>query len=179
MSNKIKLLSPEVKAKVESKIRECLDIAEKEFKQKFKMPEIRYDIKSHIGGIAISPDFIIRLNLILLTENEDDFIAQTVVHEVAHLVNRKVNKPPEGKKKLMPHGPEWKKIMDLFKIPAEVCHKYDCSSIEKRPRKKQHRKNPIQKVKFLLSHIEKLDEHQMEYFQMHLNEAIQNQQDRN
>ena len=45
-----------------------------------------------------------------------------------------------GKKRWMPHGKEWKEVMSLLKVPAEVTHKYDCSSIEKiarAPRKPQ------------------------------------------
>ena len=129
--NKILLLSPALRKKVESRVRQCLDIAAKEYGVQFEMPEIRYDIKNTHGGIAYHKDWMIRLNLILLIENEEHFIQQTVAHEVAHLVNRRVHRPPEGKKRLMPHGNEWKKVMGLFRLPPKRTHNYNCASIEK------------------------------------------------
>lgn len=135
MTDTTVLLSQELRDKVNAKVRACLDIAEKEYNQKFEMPVIRYDIKNTHGGLAIMPSYIIRLNLILLVENEDHFINQTVPHEVAHLVNRRVNKVPEGKKRLMPHGREWQAVMKLFGLEPEVTHSYSTASIDRSGRK--------------------------------------------
>lgn len=157
MKDHLKLLTPELRKKVEAKTRECLKIAEKHFKVKFEMPEIRYDIKSWVGGLAISPDFIMRLNLILLVENEEHYLATTVPHEVAHLINRRVNKPAPGKKKLMPHGKEWKEVMALMKVAPTVKHSYDVSSIEKS--KKRKRKGLVlDRVARIMKQISRLTE---------------------
>src|SRR5271167_1659867 len=136
-SQLLKLLTPELKAKVEKATKEYLAIAKKEFKRDFDMPEIRYDIKNHDGGRAYSSFNRIRYNLILLVENEEHFLKQTVGHEVAHIINRQVSKVPEGKKRLMPHGKEWKDIMKrVFDLPPKVTHSYDCSSIERHSKRK-------------------------------------------
>jgi len=163
------LLTPELKAKVEAKMRECYAIAEKKYGVTFEFPEVRYDIKSWTGGLAYHGRNLIRYNLILLVENEEHYIANVVPHEVAHLINRKVNKVPPGKKRLMPHGKEWKAVMDLLMTKPAVCHTYDCSSIEKFPKRKRGAKAD-DRVTRILKQISRLTdeeratlENQLEY----------------
>lgn len=155
----IKLLTPELHEKVLAKTKELIAKAEKYFNTKLKIPEIRYDIKNWDGGRAYMPSNVIRYNLILLVENEEHFIANVVPHEVAHIVNRAVNKPAPGKKRLMPHGKEWKSIMkDVFDVEPSVKHSYDVSSIQKSPRRPQSKRarvdNAIQVVSSVLKRVE-------------------------
>jgi predicted SprT family Zn-dependent metalloprotease len=133
-----KLLTTELKAKIEARIRECFDKAKvlyPEFAEKFdEMPTIRYNIKNRVGGMAITggvDDWTIRLNLILCYENEDDFVFQTVGHEAAHLIQRAVygSITPEGKK-VRSHGKEWKSVMVALGMKPATYHKYDTSSID-------------------------------------------------
>lgn len=148
-----KLLTPRVKAKVEARVRDCLERATAiwpDHHERFsEMPTIRYDIKNRDGGVAISGgalDWTIRLNLILLVENENDkqdendFVWQVVGHEVAHLVQRVVFgfvKTVDGKiKKVRSHGPEWKEVMVKLGMKPLKYHKFDTSSIDK---PKRHR----------------------------------------
>lgn len=133
----VQLLTPELRKKIEAKITECLAIAEAKYKQKFEMPEVRYDIKNTDGGTATFQQWLIRLNLILCYENEPHFIATTVPHEVAHLVARRVYHDAIAAtgKKMRPHGKEWREVMELFELPAKVTHSYDCTSIAKKPRR--------------------------------------------
>ena len=154
--NKDVLLSKELRAKVEAKTLECFKIASKKHKVKFEMPEIRYNVKSTTAGLAYHQKWLIRYNLILMVENEEHFLKHTVPHEVAHLINRKVNKVPEGKKRLMPHGKEWKEVMALLGVPADVTHNYDVTSIDRAPRAK--RKTTESKVARILNQIKKLSE---------------------
>ena len=46
---KVRILSPELRKRIEDKVRECLDKAGAEYKRKFEMPEIRYDVKNTDG----------------------------------------------------------------------------------------------------------------------------------
>lgn len=148
------LLTPELRKKVSDRIKECIAVAEQHYKQKFEFPEIRYDIKNHVGGTANAGSWLIRLNLILLVENEEHFIKQIVAHEMAHLINRQVNTVPG--KKLMPHGKEWKSVMALLGIPANVTHSYDCVSIQKSPRKQKKTVEIKSRVHRLLRQFSKL-----------------------
>lgn len=151
------LLSDDLRKKVNIKTKELLKIAEKHYKRKFEMPDIRYDIKNWDGGRAYINKNLIRYNLILLVENEEHFIANTVPHEVAHIINRQVNKPDVGKKRLMPHGKEWKDIMhEVFKVTPSVKHEYDCSSIEKNAKNRRGAIND--RVERIMKQIMRLNE---------------------
>jgi SprT protein len=136
MKDHLKLLTPEIRKKVEDKMKACFKAAEKHYGVKFEFPEIRYDIKSWTGGLAYRDRNLVRYNLILMVENEKHYLDSTVPHETAHMI---VNglfrsgkfKLAAGKKKWMPHGKEWKEVMGVLKVAPEVRHSYDCSSIEK------------------------------------------------
>ena len=155
------LLTLELKQKVEAKMRECFSIAEKHYGIAFEFPEIRYNIKSWTGGLAYRNLNLVRFNLILMVENEEHYLKTTVPHETAHMVVNALHKAgkiklAEGKKRLMPHGKEWKEVMSLFGVAANVTHNYDVSSIEKGSRKRQ-RGN---KVEAILKQFLKLSEEQ-------------------
>ncbi len=124
----ILFLMPRLKKRVKDKVRECLNVAQIHFQTDFDMPEIRYDIHDTDSGRAIPSQWVLRFNPIFLIQNEEDFIASTVPHEVAHLVNDRVNIPP-NKKQLRPHGKGWVTVMSLFGVEPEVTHSYDCTSI--------------------------------------------------
>lgn len=155
-TNPRKLLTPELRQKVEKRVRELLDLATAiwpDHTAKFQdAPDIRYDIKNRFGGVAITggrEDWTIRLNLILCYENESNFIEQTVGHEVAHLVQRVVygaTKLVEDRKtgkrevkKIRSHGPEWRGVMTKFGLEAARTHKYDTTSIEVKKRARSKR----------------------------------------
>ena len=156
------LLTPELRVKVEKKMRECIAKAEKHYGIKMEMPEIRYDIKSWVGGLAYRDRNLVRYNLILLVENEEHYLENTVPHETAHMI---VNacfrqgkfKLPEGKRRWMPHGKEWKEVMALLETPPVVKHTYDCSSIEKSPKRKR-KANSIDRVSRIMKQIMRLTE---------------------
>ncbi len=153
-----KLLSPELRVKVEKRVRELLDFSAKRWPEhaaKFQdAPDIRYDVKNRFGGLAVSggrEDWTIRLNLILCYENEEHFIKHTVGHEVAHLVCRVVHgftKRVEEKgqtvvKKVRSHGKEWRSVMVEFDLKPNTYHTYDTSSIEIKKRARSKRGAPL------------------------------------
>ncbi|MDX1604904.1 MAG: SprT-like domain-containing protein [Candidatus Competibacterales bacterium] len=89
--------------------------------------EVRFDLRGTMAGQAhCTPDSnpMIRLNPILLTEN-DDFVTETIPHEVAHVgvfywLSRKPRRP---------HGPEWQRLMHLLGEEPRRCHRYDVSNV--------------------------------------------------
>lgn len=177
--NARKLLTKERMQKVEARVREVLDLAIKIWPQheaKFQdAPVVRYDVKNRIGGMAITggpEDWTIRLNLILMYENEEHFLKQTVGHEVAHLVCRVVHGNTkqvieDGKpvtKKIRSHGPEWRDVMVQLGLKPETYHKYDTSSIQTKERKRKPRgakltvSETIDMMKRLKNGIRRLDD---------------------
>jgi len=191
--NPRKLLTPEFKRKVEARVRQCLEIAQKKYPDlDFEtMPEIRYDIKNRFGGIAITggrDDWTIRLNLILAYENEEDFIKQTVGHEVAHLIQRRAygatkvveQKGQKVTKKIRSHGPEWRECMILLGLVPHVTHKYDTSSIEVKKRHRAKKGSTISPMelglmlKRLENGVKRLPPQSKEYFLRWLEEHVEN-----
>ncbi len=172
MKDHVQLLTPELKAKVEKKMRECIAKAEKHYGIKMDFPEVRYNIKSWTGGLAYRNRNLVRYNLILLVENEKHFIDSTVPHETAHMI---VNacfragkfKLAEGKKRWMPHGKEWKEVMNLLNVAPTVTHSYDVSSIEKIPRapRKQESKDRVERI---LKQIMRLSQNEQALFKKRL-----------
>lgn len=166
------LLTPELKEKVNARIQHCIDVAEKHHKVKLPFPEVRYDIRTWMGGLAYHPKNLIRLNLILLVENEDHYIEHTVAHEAAHLITRSVVKLPEGRKRILSHGKEWRSTMELLGLPPEVKHHYDCSSIEKRGYTRRPKEAiRLSKVQRLLKQVWKLSDDEQNLFLDLLNEG--------
>jgi SprT protein len=75
----------------------------------------------------------LRINQQLLRENLDDFLNQTIPHEVAHLVvNWQFRKK---RKKLRPHGQEWQTVMrNCFDLEPKRCHSYQTTPARVVPR---------------------------------------------
>lgn len=159
------LLSPELRTKVEEVVEASFKTCEAHYEQKFKRPEVRYNIRNTNGGEAWYQRNLIRLNLTFLVENEETFLASTVPHEVAHLVARAVytSKPHNGKK-VRPHGTEWKEVMGVLGIEPKVKHTYDITSLDiVRVKRKRVMKTTKAKIDALLKQIAKLEYNDREY----------------
>lgn len=165
MSKQLHLLSPELRAKVEAAVEAAFKTCEAHYKQNFKRPEIRYNIRNTDGGQAWLQRNLIRLNLTFLVENEKEFLASTVPHEVAHLVAHYVydSKPMNGKK-VRPHGKEWKEVMGVLSLEPRVKHSYDITSLDlHRVKRKRSMKTTKAKIEALLKQIAKLEYEDREY----------------
>lgn len=130
----------EVKARVEAKLRECIAIAEDRFGIVFKYPTVLYTKRGRVAGTANYIKWEVNFNSVLLMENLEDFIARTVPHEMAHLVDYQMH--PENfevgltydrrgrlrREKRDAHGRTWKNIMVMFGADPSRCHSYDTSN---------------------------------------------------
>lgn len=95
----------------------------------YLMPEtrLRFNLKGKVAGTANSNKNEIRINYILLKENTEHFIKQTLGHEYAHLItdnlylSNLISKPTA-------HGHDWKKVMRQLKLRPDRCHNYDTTN---------------------------------------------------
>jgi predicted SprT family Zn-dependent metalloprotease len=174
MTNQL-LLSAELRAKVDAVVEQSFCACEKHYKQKFNRPEIRYNIRNTNGGEAWHQQNLIRLNLTFLVENEEDFLEQTVPHEVAHLVAHAVydSKPMNGKK-VRPHGPEWKEVCGVLGIKPRVKHTYNLTSLDLvRVKRVRATKTTKGKLLDLVKRLGKLEENErLELYSMLRNEGM-------
>jgi SprT protein len=93
-----------------------------------RLPEAQIDfsLRGRCAGqarVGCGGTTLLRINLTLLTENLADFLAQTIPHEVAHLI---VNWQARSRRKRpRPHGPEWRRVMQCcYGLQPIRCHSY-------------------------------------------------------
>lgn len=82
-------------------------------------PAVHVNIRGTMAGQARIDDNQLRFNPQLLHQYGDQFIRDTVPHEVAHLAAYKAHG-----RRIRPHGPEWKSIMRVLGADASRCHNY-------------------------------------------------------
>jgi SprT protein len=125
-------VSQETKNQVETAVLDCILMAEKVFGKGIPVPEIKYDLVGRAAGQAIYDRYgkvkhTIRINPILLNENPQYIILQTVPHEMAHVV---VSTFYEDRGiQVKGHGYEWQRTMRLFGLEPHRCHNLDISSV--------------------------------------------------
>ena len=113
----------------QERIIELYALAERYFSRRFRRPYIRLDLRGESAGQALPGKYQLRFNPVLLRENREHFLKQTVGHEVAHLLAYELFGPG-----VQAHGKEWKSIMvKVFGLPAERCHNYDTQRTSNRP----------------------------------------------
>jgi len=95
------------------------------------------------AGLAFGYEHRIAINEVLLTENPEPMLRDTVAHEFAHVVvwwlylekvresQPGVVKPPSG------HGIEWQNIMrEIFQLEPSRCHSFDTSNTGSRSQRR-------------------------------------------
>ena len=98
------------------------------------MPQVAFDLRGQAAGQAVwraGQPPLLRFNLAIARHYGDDFVNETVAHEVAHVVARHCH--PGGR----PHGREWRAVMRQFGIrEPRRCHDYrDGSEAVRRQRR--------------------------------------------
>lgn len=121
-------MSDNLLVQIRHRTEECLVHAEKHFGISLPRPRIDFSLTGTTAGQYCLKGNVLRYNVKLAVGNQEDFLATTVQHEVAHAVQF-LNFYKVG---IAPHGKEWKKIMvECFKLPPRVCHNYDVSKVKR------------------------------------------------
>lgn len=106
---------------IHARVEACYQQAETFFKQRFARPEISFKLRGQKAGVAHLTENKLRFNLQLYRANQEDFLRQTVPHEVAHMVAHQLFGP-----RIQPHGEEWQLIMrGIYGLPPDRCHTYE------------------------------------------------------
>lgn len=137
-------VTAEMKEKVNAKLRECIAIANKRYNINLKFPTVVYQKRGTTAGTATYSTWTIDINPILLVENFDDMLNNTVPHELAHLITDTVY--PEAHErgpmqltrrgwkrgKRSPHGTEWQSVMRVLGCNPSRTHSYDVTNARTR-----------------------------------------------
>ena len=85
-------------------------------------PIILFSKRGKVAGTANFGKWTLNFNKVLMEENPETFINQTVPHECAHLIARLLNK------NIKPHGREWQNVIITLGGNPKRCHSYDTSN---------------------------------------------------
>ncbi len=103
-----------------ARVEACYQQAEAFFKRTFARPTVSFKLRGQKAGVAHLTENLLRFNPQLYQENREDFLRQTVPHEVAHLVAHQL-----FGLRIQPHGEEWQLIMrGVYELPPSRCHTY-------------------------------------------------------
>jgi predicted SprT family Zn-dependent metalloprotease len=138
----------EAKREAIRRTREAVDIVNTKLGLRMAYPEVRFALRGTTAGRAWYREHLIEYNPTLLHENVEDFLRQTVRHEVAHLAARN-----KFGAQIKPHGKEWANCCWYLQIPAKRCHNYDVGGV---PTRAQH--NNGSRIKRTESGLVVLDE---------------------
>ena len=89
----------------------------------FSMPTISFDLRGRTAGKAFLQKNHVQFNAVLLGENAEKFIEQTVGHEVAHLATF-----ARYGRKAAAHGVEWQNSMRVIGLQPDRCHSFDTAN---------------------------------------------------
>jgi SprT protein len=122
----------ELKARLDLRVEECNRIVAAVHPS---FPKVGCSLFSRrrAAGLAFGNDHRIALNEVLLRENPEPMLRDTVAHEFAHIVvwwryleAKKLDPdttPPSA------HGEEWQAVMrDMFAVDPRRCHRFDTSN---------------------------------------------------
>ena len=113
---------PNLKQEAERRTTALLQQSRRGFGMPIPTPEVRFDLRGKSAGqlrMAEGKTWQIRYNLALLTREPEAFLAQTIPHEVAHLVAFAIHG-----RGIRPHGEEWQAMMRHFGVEPRRCHSF-------------------------------------------------------
>ncbi|MBM7454322.1 SprT protein [Oceanisphaera litoralis] len=110
--------------RVLNRVTECMALAARHTGRDFDPPTVRFNQRGRIAGSAWLERWELRFNPVLLADNEADFMADIIPHEVTHLVAFACF----GKVK--PHGREWQHIMrSVFGLEPRTRHRLNTARV--------------------------------------------------
>jgi len=122
-----------IKDQIETKVLECITIAEQISGETIPMPPINFNLKGRCAGqycntfvryTGMSIDEHLKFNMEIAVQNSQDFINRTVPHEVAHLVAQRLYGRGVN------HDHRWQNIMtQYFNTDPSRCHNYDMTNV--------------------------------------------------
>lgn len=107
-------------------LREKLALANQALGSNYPEPKVSYQQRGTSAGTAWLETYEIRLNPVLLLENQQAFIDEVIPHELAHLLVWK------RFGRVAPHGREWKWMMaSVLGVTPRRTHQFELASVRK------------------------------------------------
>lgn len=137
------MLTNDQKRQVAEKIEATFVKCEGHFNRTFRRAAIKYTLRGTTAGTAHPGKWELNFHPVLAVENWEDYISNTVPHEVAHLIDYDVYRRDAElaarqsmfrgrRQKRSVHGPTWKSIMRMLGCDPNRCHTYDTTNVGRR-----------------------------------------------
>ncbi len=126
-------VNPELKKEVYICVDKCLDLVKAYYHDHHSVgdihkPKIMFTLRGKTAGTASNAGGEVNLNAILLNENKQHFIDNTVVHEMAHIFCSQMWGTELRGSKRISHGNSWKHMMRVLGADPKRCHSYDVTN---------------------------------------------------
>lgn len=125
-------IKPEIRARFEAKMAECLNIAKDKSGKDIKPPILMFRQCGKRAGMCSvrwgKGYVILNYDLVHKVSTHDEMLNVTLPHEIAHWVDHEINGGWKGN----PHGYQWRRIMAWFGVDAERCHNMDMTGVKTR-----------------------------------------------
>jgi len=126
------------KQEVSAQVKALVELANSKLNANMGLPNIKFDLRGSTAGTARG-DFELDFNAQLLVDNFELYKTDTIIHEVAHLVDHNINgsqyKYTRRGPQRVSHGPTWKNIMRQLGGDPTRTHNMDVSKTAQPKRK--------------------------------------------
>ena len=127
------IVPQEIKDMCQAEIDRCTAIAKRNYPNVvLPTPTLSYDQRGRVAGTYHYVGHRIKINAVLLMENVDEMVENTVSHEYAHLVDRAVHGQQfrwKGHRRVrISHGATFKQIMREFGRSESTTHNMDTTN---------------------------------------------------
>ncbi len=129
-----KRLTEDQKHTIFTQVMTTINMANNVYAQDMEIPMVEFKKMGRVAGYAMPMKWMVQYNDTLAAENFEAF-EQTVIHEVAHLVDyhlHGVQRSGNGRRII--HGKTFKQIMVRLGAKPDTYHSYNTTSVERRSR---------------------------------------------
>jgi len=117
------------KSKIYERVNHFVALGNEKFESDLDIPHVRFDKRGTTAGTAHYEMLELNFNARLLIDNWDEFMNQTIPHEVAHLLKNHIHGRGKGSF-LASHGVAWKRVMRGLGVEPDRCHAMDVSKVQ-------------------------------------------------
>ncbi len=128
-------------SRAEQVVIDTIDKANAIYNKNMRYPTVIWNLRGTTAGKACTTKWIVYLHPNMLQMEGDKYLDRTPIHEVAHLVDKRVNGTQRtmsrtGKMRFVSHGATWKSVMRNLGLDPKRCHNYQSAKVLKQRRRK-------------------------------------------
>jgi SprT protein len=121
-------------AEVRAESLRYIALAEEVFERPFERIPVLFDLRGRAAGMfkVDGARRWVRFNPWIFSKYYAENLGETVPHEIAHYIVHEVWGPGSRRRRIRPHGEEWRAVMAAFGVQGEVTFDLDLAGIPQR-----------------------------------------------